>query len=395
MRIALVQETLDARRGGAESAVGELGRALAACGHAVTLVGRGAGRENELVALGDGTWLQPIGAPDGSRVLRTIQFVRGADEFCRTNAFDIVHAITPCFSAHVYQPRGGTYLETVRRNLALEPTLLHRAVKWLDRRLNQRQRFLLLAERQLLTARPAPWVAAISAYVQRQVTEQYAVPVERAPVIFNGVEIEPVAEADASRVRAPWRAELGVGADGKLILFVAHNFKLKGLDDLLVAWRLIMKRDELPRGSRLVVVGNGPRGRYERRARRLGLSDSLRFLPGQDAMAALYAAADVVVHPTWYDPCSRVVLEALSCGVPVVTTRWNGAAEGLAEGEQGVVVETPRDHAAVADGIALCARAEMNATARAAAGAARERLGMRRHAEELTALYERVLAGTG
>jgi UDP-glucose:(heptosyl)LPS alpha-1,3-glucosyltransferase len=395
VKVALVQETLDARRGGAESAVGELGRALAARGHAVTLVGRGEGAAGEAAALDDGTWLQPIGVTGGSRVLRTIQFVRGADEFCRTNGFEIVHAITPCFSANVYQPRGGTYLETVRRNLALEPTVLHRAVKWVDRRLNRRQRFLLLAERQLLTARPTPWVAAISHYVQRQVTGQYGVSVERAPVIFNAVDIEPVAEAHAARVKTQWRDELGVETDGKLVLFVAHNFKLKGLDDLLAAWRLILKRDALPGGSRLIVVGNGPRGRYEKRARRLGVGAAVTFLPGQGEMAALYAAADVLVHPTWYDPCSRVVLEALSCGVPVVTTRWNGAAEVIAEGKQGVVIETPLDHVALVDGIVQCALPEMAASAREAAAAAREQLSMRRHAEELTRLYERVLAGTG
>ena len=40
-----------------------------------------------------------------------------------------------------------------------------------------------------------------------------------------------------------------------------------------------------------------------------------------------YAAADLYVHPTFYDPCSLVVLEAAACGLPIITSRYNGAAE--------------------------------------------------------------------
>ena len=46
-------------------------------------------------------------------------------------------------------------------------------------------------------------------------------------------------------------------------------------------------------------------------------------------MRNAYFAADFLVHPTFYDPCSLVVLEALACGLPVITTRANGASELL------------------------------------------------------------------
>ena len=46
-------------------------------------------------------------------------------------------------------------------------------------------------------------------------------------------------------------------------------------------------------------------------------------------MRNAYFAADFLVHPTFYDPCSLVVLEALACGLPIITTRYNGASELL------------------------------------------------------------------
>ena len=58
-----------------------------------------------------------------------------------------------------------------------------------------------------------------------------------------------------------------------------------------------------------------------------------------------YAAADVFVLPTFYDPCSLSVSEAAASGLPSVTTRFNGAAELLTEGVDGSVISDPADDA--------------------------------------------------
>jgi UDP-glucose:(heptosyl)LPS alpha-1,3-glucosyltransferase len=70
----------------------------------------------------------------------------------------------------------------------------------------------------------------------------------------------------------------------------------------------------------------------------------------------LYAAADVFVLPTLYDPCANVCLEALAAGRPVITTRQNGAAELLREGINGSVVPHPAATAALAAAIQHWAR---------------------------------------
>jgi UDP-glucose:(heptosyl)LPS alpha-1,3-glucosyltransferase len=55
-----------------------------------------------------------------------------------------------------------------------------------------------------------------------------------------------------------------------------------------------------------------------------------------------------LLHPTFYDPCSLVVLEAIGSGIPVLTTGYNGAAELIKKGSAGWVVEDPRDKQALA-----------------------------------------------
>jgi UDP-glucose:(heptosyl)LPS alpha-1,3-glucosyltransferase len=78
------------------------------------------------------------------------------------------------------------------------------------------------------------------------------------------------------------------------------------------------------------------------------------------------------VHPTFYDPCSLVVLEALACGLPVITSRQNGAHE-LLGGAEGLVIDDPHDHWALAESLRLlteparreaCARAALASAAR-------------------------------
>ena len=394
MKVAIVQEQVDVRRGGAETSTLEMARQLASLGVDVTVVTGDWG-------LGIGDWgleIVECEVGNGSRVGRAVRFVAEADRYCREAGFDVVHAVTPCFSCDVYQPRGGTYVEAVERSVARAGGPMRRLIKRVGRRFNRRQRFLLLVERGILTGREPPFVAAVSEYVGRQVRSAFPdFPGERLHVVFNGVDVEAPAEDEEQTRRSAVRRELGVDESEPLVLFAAHNFKLKGLAELVRAVAVIPDLNQSPALGRvgqphLVVVGRDDAGRYARLARRLGVSDRVRFVGAVDDMRGFYAAADALAHPTWYDPCSRVVLEALGCGLPVVTTRFNGAAEVIEAGRHGVVIDSPRDVKALAGGIVACLEPELRAGCRAGAAEMRERLSMARHARELTALYEEVVA---
>ena len=80
-----------------------------------------------------------------------------------------------------------------------------------------------------------------------------------------------------------------------------------------------------------------------RLAARLGVAGRMLFAGHCMEMRNAYFAADFLVHPTFYDPCSLVVLEALACGLPVITSRFNGASELLSPPSDGVVIDDPHD----------------------------------------------------
>ncbi len=387
MRIAIVNEGIDARRGGAETSVLQMAAALRDLGVDVTLVAavtKGATDRAGMVEL-------PVRvlncAPSGrTRAARVSSFLHDAAELCRRERFDVVHAAAPIWSADVYQPRGGTYRETIERSLAASAAGgLARAVRRAARRLNRRQRTLLEAERALLMRERPPVVAAVSEYVKRQAIDGYGLPAERVRVVFNGVSIDPLSRGDAAGERATLRSRFGAAFDAPVVLFVAHNFKLKGL-------RQLIRAAALRHGPawHLWVAGRDKPKPYQRAAERLGVAPRVRFIGADVPMRSLFAAADLLAHPTFYDPCSRVVLEALACGLPVVTTRWNGAAEAMRPEVHGHIVESPRHLPALATAIERCLSPELRRACAADAPRFRDSVSMRRHARELLALFEAI-----
>ena len=188
-------------------------------------------------------------------------------------------------------------------------------------------------------------------------------------------------------MRAAARQLLGINAETSVLLFVAHNFKLKGLEELIRAAAGLFGRNWL-----LLVAGRDQPRRYRHLAQNLGIQDRIRFLGSVKDPRELLVASDLLVHPTWYDPCSRVVLEALGCGLPVITTSHNGAAEVIERARHGFVIDSPRDITALCSAITQGLEPEVQQACRAAAGQMREQLSMARHAGELQMLYGDVLA---
>jgi len=172
------------------------------------------------------------------------------------------------------------------------------------------------------------------------------------------------------------------------VLFAAHNFKLKGLAEVIRA--AAQRRTTRPWLA--VIAGRDDPRRYRRLARRLGVAERTRFVGSAASLRDWYAAADVLAHPSWYDPCSRVVLEALSLGLPVVTTRYNGAAEIMEPGCHGEVIAEAGDAGELAAALERALCAEVRAKCVSDAPRLAELVSMARHARELKALYEERLA---
>jgi UDP-glucose:(heptosyl)LPS alpha-1,3-glucosyltransferase len=156
-----------------------------------------------------------------------------------------------------------------------------------------------------------------------------------------------------------------------------------------------LTRDFSGQEFHLLVAGRGRASRYRRLAKRLGISRAVSFLGAVTGMEAYYGAADVYVHPTFYDSCSLTVLEALASGLPVVTSKFNGASDAILSDEGGRVIDDPGDADELARAIAFYADNERRARAEAVTRSWMEQHTPERNIEETLAVYYEVVEGKG
>ena len=222
---------------------------------------------------------------------------------------------------------------------------VHRA--WLDRRaklagpwrrladsINRKHIATLRLEQSLFGRHSAGRVIANSGMVRSEIAAAYRYPGDRIHVVPNGV---PVAQfRPSAERRASSRAELKLREQEIAVLFVGSGWERKGLRYALRA----LEAAADPR-IRLLVAGKGNEAAFPP-------SPAVRFLGVRSDLASLYAAADVFLLPTIYDPFSNASLEALAAGLPVITTRANGCAEIMEDGVHGSIVDHPDDVPALA-----------------------------------------------
>jgi len=173
-------------------------------------------------------------------------------------------------------------------------------------------------------------------------------------------------------------------------MVIAKNFLLKGVGQTIDAFGRMLQRQGSP-GHRLVLIGErNAHDSYHRQVKALGLDGNVVFVPHEDNVFLRYPAADVCVLLSWYDPCSRVILEAVRCGIPSITTRYNGASEALVGGA-GIVVDSPRDTGRVVEAMEALADPFRRRQCVEACRKASESLGMERQVRDLLEAYREVV----
>jgi UDP-glucose:(heptosyl)LPS alpha-1,3-glucosyltransferase len=159
--------------------------------------------------------------------------------------------------------------------------------------------------------------------------------------VYNGVDLERFHPVNRARYREPARAEAAIPSRAFTVLFVGSGFARKGLATAVEAFAALSDRE-----SRFVVVGKGDARPYRFAAARLGVGERIAWLGARADLERWYAAADIVVLPSRYEPFGNVHLEALAAGLPVVASARAGGAEVIEDGVNGSIVN-PTDPRAI------------------------------------------------
>jgi len=335
MKIGISIEFFKPLRGGAEQWTFQFVQRLLARGHEVHVVAQEFSPVAERLAM----------VPHRlGRIRSRLGFAAAAEQKLRSLGMDVVHDMGMGWYCDVFESHDGSRIAQWERKLKLLPPWARPIKRSLIAELPRYRSFRKLLARQF--ADPTRLVLALSQMVSRDYQRYHGVRPEQIRLIYNGVDTNRFSPANRHKHREAVRWQLGVNDDELLLLFVGHDFRRKGLATAIRAvGRLVVQGQPV----RLVVVGGKSPRRHARLAKRCGAGRAVIFVGAVDDAVPYYAASDVYVLPTFYDPCSLGVLEAAAVGVPSVTTQLNGAGELLTDGVDGYLVPDPADDRALAD----------------------------------------------
>lgn len=369
MKLALVRQKYNPY-GGAERFVERALGALQQQGIAVTLITR----QWKTSEAAEGRAVRICNPFHLGRLWRDAGFSHGVQNIIARGEFDLVQSHERIPGCHVYRAGDGVHATWLELRARVQSPLARLAT-----RIHPWHRYILAAEAAMFRHPALRAVICNSAMVRDDIARRFQVPMDRLHVIHNGVDLEYFHPGLRAEHRASLRQKLGIPQEAPVVLYVGSGFERKGLPQLLAALA------RLPADVHLLVVGKDKRAAaMQALAARLGLSQRVHFFGGQPDVRPCYGAADVFALPTLYDPFPNAALEALACGLPVLTSPGSGAAE-LVSPDCGAVVDA-LDPAAQAEAIAGLLAGAAEARAQAARAAA-ETCSLSDMTGKLIALY--------
>ena len=339
MRLALTYQRVDPTKGGAETYVADLCRRLIALGHEVDLLAS-QWRDGVLPRQVQTIKVEPRG---WTKLTKIWNFAVDSEALrVAADRYDCTVGFINTWGDDVMIPQGGVHAASLQANARRFREGWARRLYTYSKQINPKQLLLYRAiERRQYDPARGTKIVAVSKMVETHLTHYLKVTPDRVRVIPNAIDAHRLHVGDPEAVRRAFRHEHGLRPDDLTALFVGHNFWLKGLKPLLEALKLRFDRTPDCRPIHLLVCGGGNLNPFRRMVDELGLGRFVKLIGFQADIRPSFHASDFFVSPTYYDPCSLVVFEALACGLPVITTGCNGAGELITEGHEGFIVEHP------------------------------------------------------
>jgi UDP-glucose:(heptosyl)LPS alpha-1,3-glucosyltransferase len=343
LRIAFVRRGYSPS-GGAEAYLKRLAHGVVEAGHEVQLIATDEWPEDQ--------W--PFGPIARLHAGSVIRFADELEQIRPQLPCDALFSLERVWSCDVYRAGDGVHRAWLARRRRLELPL-----KQFVRALNRKHRDLLQLEESLLADRKAARVIVASQMVKNEIVDLYGYPADNIHIVRNGVPLDQF-RFDAE-LREKSRDDLKVKPDEIALLFAGSGWERKGLLFAIQAMALCKNRK-----MRLLVAGRGDKSLYKTTRLRFWREEPVQFLGEVTDLVPLYAAADMFILPTTYDPFSNACLEALACGVPVITTRSNGFSEIIEDSVHGSIVDHAGDLIGLRDAIRFWSDPSRRATVRSA-----------------------------
>ena len=209
-------------------------------------------------------------------------------------------------------------------------------LKALDHRLYRS--LLSFVERLIISRSSSKACIVVSQAMQKEFARHYGDAAKNIIVIPNGVDTLRFHPTNRLLYRGQIRQEHGVSPSDPLLMFAGGDWERKGVLHIMEALLLVHRPD-----VKLFICGSGDEKFYGQLAELKRVRDSVIFVPHSSNIWEYYAASDIFVLPTIYEPFGLVIVEAMASGLPVITSRVAGAADLIIDGVNGFLLTAPSD----------------------------------------------------
>ncbi|WP_435928374.1 glycosyltransferase family 4 protein [Dryocola sp. BD613] len=260
------------------------------------------------------------------RISREKGFADAARALWQREDFDLVQSHERIAGCDIYRAGDGVHRRWLLQRARILPA-------WRQQLLlrDRYHRYVMQAERAMYQAPELKAVICNAEMVKREIIEDFAIPANKIHVIYNAIDSSRFVPATPEQ-RTAWREEINLPQQAVALVFVGSGFERKGLASAI---RAVANSDRY-----LIVVGQDKAEKnYRALAQTLGCQDRIMFMGMQKNTLPFYQAADGLLLPTLYDPFPNVILEAMACGLPVITTPTCGGAEFITTGQNGYVCD--------------------------------------------------------
>jgi UDP-glucose:(heptosyl)LPS alpha-1,3-glucosyltransferase len=238
----------------------------------------------------------------GSSFYRPVQFAHNCEAALLVNTFDLVFSMERGIKADIYRAGDGVHRAWLQLRQRAKPLR-----GFLQNKVNLKNVTLCQLEKRTFQANRTRCVIANSEMVKQDILTNFDYPATHIKTILNGVDFPYFSSGN----RRHGRHAMEITPEALVVLLVGSGTERKGH----AVARKIM--EPFSAKAQLVIIDSPP----------------------ACAMPDVYAAADIFLFPTLYDPFANVTLEAMAAGLPVITTRHNGASQLIEHGKNGFLVE--------------------------------------------------------
>ncbi|MBI5787948.1 MAG: glycosyltransferase family 4 protein [Candidatus Schekmanbacteria bacterium] len=375
MKIALIRQKYSSH-GGAERYLQQLIDGLLQEGHEVHLFAN-VWQEQK------GVIFHQVKMIKGFSFIKALSFAYFVKKALAKERFDLVHSLERTIGQDIYRAGDGCHKEWLKQRRRINPwrltmfdciNPLHLALLWLEKRLYHYP--------------DTKYIIANSARGKQEIINLYYYPAEKIEVIYNGVDLQRFHPRLRTEYRQKIRRQLGIDDQTFVMLWVGSGFRRKGMKYLLEALDTLWTEGN--KSWFLLVAGKDKIKKYQDKIKDKEWRRQVIFPGPQKEVGQYYGAADVYILPSIYEPFANTCLEALACGLPVITSAINGASEILTA-QTGSIIDNPVDIRQIADRIKHWQEVERLKTAVSAGRVLAEKYSIQQNVQKTIAVYRKTI----